>query len=61
MLIVPLSPILVTIVYIGIAIYYNNVYIKYLVNKGYIPYSDKDTMLLDKFINTNLVNLDLKK
>ena len=59
--IVPLSPILVTIVYIGIAIYYNNLYIKYLVNKGYMPYSDKDALLLDKVLNNKVVNLDLNK
>ena len=59
--IVPLSPILVTIVYIGIAIYYNNLYIKDLVNKGYMPYSDKDALLLDKVLNNKVVNLDLNK
>ena len=59
--IVPLSPILVTIVYIGIAIYYNNLYIKDLVNKGYMPYSDKDALLLDKVLNNKVVNLGLNK
>lgn len=59
--IVPLSPILVTIVYIGISIYYNNLYIKDLVNKGYMPYSDKDALLLDKVLNNKVVNLGLNK
>ena len=59
--IVPLSPILITIVYIGIAIYYNNVYIKDLVNKGYTPYSDKDALLLDKVLNSKALNLILNK
>ena len=54
MIIVPLSPILITIAYIGIAIYYNNFYIKDLVNKGYMPCSNKDTLLLEKVLNSNL-------
>ena len=61
MLIVPLSPILVTIVYIGIAIYYNNLYIKDLVNKGYTPYGDEDAVLLDKVLSSKIFNLNLKK
>ena len=61
MLIVPLSPILVTIAYIGIAMYYNNVYIKDLVNKGYTPYGDEDAVLLDKVLSSKIFNLNLKK
>ena len=30
--------------------YYNNLYIKDLINKGYMPYSDKDSLLLDKVL-----------
>lgn len=65
MIIPHISPILVTVVYIGISIYYNNTYIKDLVNKGYRPYLDKDIMLLDKILKNNVVakedKLDLSK
>ena len=65
MIIPPISPVLVTVVCIGIAIYYNNIYIKNLVNKGYRPYLDKDIILLDKILKNNAVakekKLDLSK
>ncbi|MBP3930343.1 MAG: hypothetical protein J6D47_12375, partial [Peptostreptococcaceae bacterium] len=61
MIIVPLSPILITIAYIGIAIYYNNFYIKDLVNKGYMPCSNKDTLLLEKVLDSKIFKIDLKK
>ena len=65
MIIPPISPILVIVVYIGISIYYNNIYIKDLVNKGYRPYLDKDIILLDKILKNNALakkeKLDLIK
>ena len=60
MIIVPLSPILITIAYIGIAIYYNNFYIKDLVSKGYMPCSNNDTLLLEKVLNSKIFKINFK-